>query len=54
MTNPTPGGLGEFLKNNFNPLTPRHASAIAAILVSMGEIESKGRRIISLRIIRNE
>ena len=54
MTNPTPGGLGEFLKNNFNLLTPRYASAIASILVYMGEIESKGKRPIYLRIIRNE
>lgn len=54
MTNPTPGGLGEFLKNNFKSLTPRHASALAAVLTSMGEIESEGKRPIYLRIIRNE
>ena len=54
MTNPTPGGLGEFLKNNLKSLTPRHASALAAVLTSMGEIESEGKRPIYLRIIRNE
>ena len=54
MTNPTPGGLGEFVKNNLYPLTPRYASAIASILVYMGEIESEGLNPIYLRIIRNE
>jgi hypothetical protein len=40
-TNPTPGGLGEWVRDhseaiNRNPLTPRHASHIAAILVHEG------------------
>jgi hypothetical protein len=43
MTDPTPGGLGEWVQNNstrLNPvnLTPRHASFIAAILVAEGYI----------------
>jgi len=45
MTNPTPGGLGEWVQNN-SPclnvvhLSPRHASFIAAILVNEGLITS--------------
>jgi len=43
MTNPTPGGLGEWVeahsaKLNAVRLSPRHASFIAAILVSEGFI----------------
>ncbi len=34
MVNPTPGGMGEYLKNRIRRFTPRHASAIAAILVN--------------------
>jgi hypothetical protein len=37
-TNPTPDGFGEWVRDNSNhnsqPLTPRHASRIAAILVA--------------------
>jgi len=37
-TNPAPDGFGAWIRNNSNhnsqPLTPRHASRIAAILVS--------------------
>ena len=45
MTDPTPGGLGEWVRDNsarLNPvrLTPRHASFIAAILVHEGFIIS--------------
>jgi hypothetical protein len=43
MTNPTPGGLGEWVRDhsrdiNLVSLTPRHASFIAAILVHEGYI----------------
>ena len=45
MTDPTPGGLGEWIRNNSPqlnpvPLTPRHGSFIAAILVREGRITS--------------
>lgn len=45
MTDPTPGGLGEWVANHAEPLigtrlTPRHASFIAAILVHEGKIRS--------------
>ena len=45
MTNPTPGGLGQWVKENSEQhngsvLTPRHASFIAAILVHEGLITS--------------
>lgn len=49
MTNPSQGGLGEFLKNNIPRYSPRHASAIAAILVYLGELEFKGQKTILLR-----
>lgn len=39
-TNPTPNGLGEWVRDNSHynsqPLTPRHASRIAAIIVAEG------------------
>jgi hypothetical protein len=49
MTKPTPGGLGEFINNTFDKLTPRHASAIAAIMVQDDLIEFRGHRPIELR-----
>jgi len=43
-TNPTPDGFGEWVRDNSNhnsqPLTPRHASRLAAILVAEGYAES--------------
>jgi hypothetical protein len=48
MDLPMPGGLGEYLRAN-STLTPRHASAVAAILVSEGELECRGQRPIELR-----
>jgi hypothetical protein len=36
MTDPPSGGVGEWVANNHRPLTPRHASFIAAILVGEG------------------
>lgn len=48
VSNPTPGGLGEFVQNNIH-LTPRHASAIAAILADENILLSKGKRPIYLK-----
>lgn len=52
MTNPTPGGLGEWVQDNsarlnLVHLTPRHASFIAAILVNEGLSTSslKGNKV---------
>ena len=39
MTNPTPGGVGEYLANLGNPLTPRHASFLCAVLHHEGLVE---------------
>jgi len=47
--NPMRGGLGEYVQRNSTSLTPRHASAIAAILVQDNLIESRGNRPIELR-----
>ena len=44
-----PGGLGEFVANNGRNLTPRHASAIAPILVHLGTVVWRGVRPIELR-----
>jgi len=49
MDDPTSGGLGQYVQNNFRGLTPRHASAIAAIMVQDGLVEFRGRRPIELR-----
>jgi len=49
MTNPIRGGLGEYVQKNCASLTPRHASAIAAILVQDNLIESRGNKPIELR-----
>jgi hypothetical protein len=45
MTNPTPGGFGQWVATNSRvlnatPLTPRHGSFIAAILREMGYLQS--------------
>ena len=53
MTDPTPGGLGEFI--DLEPrLTPRHASAIAAIMVDDGLLEYRGTKPIELRKVKQE
>ena len=44
MTNPTPGGFGQWVETNSRalnatPLTPRHGSFIAAILREMGYLQ---------------
>lgn len=46
MTNPTPGGFGQWVATNSRalnatPLTPRHGSIIAAILQEMGYLQSR-------------
>lgn len=48
MDAPMPGGLGEFLQARSN-LEPRHASAVAAILVAEGLLHYRGRKPIELR-----
>lgn len=49
MTAPIPGGLGEYVQSQFSPLGPRHASAIAAMMVYEGLLESRGKNPIELR-----
>jgi hypothetical protein len=51
MTVPDPAGLGSFLRNTFPPFSPRHASAIAAIMVHEGFIAFRGRKTIELKKI---
>jgi len=49
MTNPIPGGFGEWIQNN-SSLTPRHGSHIAAVLKEMGIIKgSFGKKPIVLQ-----
>jgi len=49
MTNPIPGGFGEWIRNN-SSLTPRHGSHIAAVLKEIGVIkESFGKKLIMLQ-----
>lgn len=49
MTDPDSRGLGFFISKNYPTLTPRHASAIAAIMVHEGFLESCGVKPIKLR-----
>lgn len=51
MTAPTPGGLGQFISNH-STLTPRHASALAAILVADGLLEFRSQSPIELRKVK--
>ena len=51
MTVPDPVGLGSFIRNTFPPFSPRHASAIAAIMVHEGFVEFQGIRPIELKKI---
>lgn len=49
MTDPMPGGFGEWIQNN-SSFTPRHASHIAAVLKDLGIIrELFGQRPIMLQ-----
>lgn len=50
-TVPMRGGLGEFITSRQDNLTPRHASAIAAIMYQDNLIETKGQKPILLRKI---
>jgi hypothetical protein len=38
MTEPTPGGVGEFIASLGNNLTPRHASFLCAVLQHQGHV----------------
>lgn len=51
MTKPVAGGLGEYIQEQFPPFGPRHASAIAAIMVNEGWLEAQGKNPIRLRRI---
>lgn len=50
MTDPVKGGLGEYLSAE-SSLTPRHASAIAAIMYNENLIDYKMRKRIDLKRI---
>jgi len=51
MTEPDPNGLGSFIRKSFQSFTPRHASAIAAILVHEGFVAFRGNKPIELKKI---
>lgn len=51
MDKPIKGGFGEYIKDNIPSLTPRHASAIAAILYNENLISVKGKKPIYLKKI---
>lgn len=53
MTDPTPGGLGEYIFNSIKNLTPRPALAIAPIMENEGFIEHRirGSAILLKKII---
>ena len=46
MDDPIKGGLGEYIQDK-TKLTPRHASAIAAIMVHENLIEAKGKNLLN-------
>jgi hypothetical protein len=52
MDNPIKGGLGEFIQDNYWGFTPRHASAIAAILVNENLLSFRGKKPIELKLIK--
>lgn len=49
MTKPATDGLGEFVSSRFHRFSPRHASAIAAIMAQDNLIEYRGKKPIELR-----
>ena len=49
MTEPDPAGLGSFVRKTFPSFSPRHASAIAAILVDESFVIFRGRKPIELK-----
>ncbi|RXE56023.1 hypothetical protein ABH15_07435 [Methanoculleus taiwanensis] len=51
MTDPDPAGLGSFIRETFPSFSPRHASAIAAVLVYEGFVMFRGRKPIELKKI---
>lgn len=52
MTKPVTGGLGEYIQEQFPPFGPRHASAIAAMMVNERWLVAQGKNPIKLsRII---
>jgi|GEM_PF-3440534 hypothetical protein len=51
MTTPDPAGFGTFIRKTFAPFSPRHASAIAAIMVHEGFVAFRGRKRIELKKI---
>ena len=53
MTDPIKSGLGEYIQKNFKPLSPRHSSAIAAIMVKEQLLDYKGLKPILLKKVHN-
>lgn len=51
MTKPVAGGMGEYIQEQLSPFGPRHASAIAAIMVNEGWLATQGKNPIKLRRI---
>jgi hypothetical protein len=51
MTDPDPAGLGAFIRKSFPSFTPRHASAVAAIMEHEGFVVSRGKKPIELRMV---
>jgi hypothetical protein len=49
MTDPDTNGFGYYVWKNFSSFTPRHASAIAAIMVKEEFLMSRGRKPIYLK-----
>ncbi|MBE3036899.1 MAG: hypothetical protein IMZ70_07465 [Candidatus Atribacteria bacterium] len=52
MVSPMPGGLGVFIQSRYKDLSPRHASAIAALMYQEGFIDYKDGKPILLRKIK--
>jgi len=49
MTEPIKNGLGKYIQERVPPFTPRHASAIAAIMVQDNLIDFRGKKPIELK-----
>jgi len=49
MTEPPSNGLGRYIQTRYNSLTPRHASAIAAIMVEEKLLKYRGAKPIELK-----
>jgi hypothetical protein len=48
---PIKGGLGEYINNNYKGYSPRHASAIASIMVDENLLTFRGKKPIELKKI---